>query len=1298
MGTVALAVTAFFAIAKPSDFHSADQWSEHPDGGRIAISADYEHARENKPSLRLIYRTEQANWGNAFRNITLPANTATIEIDLHVNSVSPGAQLWIWLFESDGDGYVAAARIGDRPIGDIPTGWHHVSVPISSFSYEARGNGRREPLTVNKILIGFSGGNADVSIADIFFQTVEVSTAFELARTSNLTSNRGPKGCVAVLRDSFPPRPGNADPNTLGSMLEKHGYGVTYLKSGDLADPNILKRDNFDCLVLPYGPSYPYAAYESIKAYLKSGGTFLSLGGYAFDEPCDVDADGRLVPRSAATTLADLSAETPITRPLNTRFGRPGDTMGLDPDQIGVFDPSYHLKYASGLRATPGQSIIPPFKWNGELQGYSACSMLGSNHPIWADKWGRHVSIVQACDSFGRLRGDVGSIAYIYAGPYAGSAWAFFGVTNRDLFSPGGPLLPFLGAIVDALVARVFLHSFATNLPLYENGETVRLSCTAANFGRCDVRGKVVFRILDRASNQVYVCSPIRVALAAGSTQSVSTEWKPSRFSRDLYRATAELIVNERKIDEIETGFAARSMSAITTGFKVRWRDNYVCDGERPVLLSGTNVTGAMLMSENENPLTWDRDLQRMRDSGLNILRILHISPFADEKLRWKDPDPSICNLPLRLERSLDALVQACQKHHVILHLDVQDWAQVEASDAELEIQRRVANIIAKRYRDVPGIWVDVRNEPIVPMPWERKSGHAQHIEKLWNDWLRHRYVSDEALRAAWYVSAPEGPIGFIPYAAGTRAWNDIRTRDADEFRNYLINRWVEATRIGIKEAAPNMPLTCGYLQEYWAMNKLLCTGGLDFANMHSYNTPDVLRCDFKMFDRRFEGKSISLGEFGSVVDHDKRTHGADNPNQDFSRYLITGHYIFGEGGSFISNWCWKDMDDVVFPWGVNYSCGGPPKDILLAYRNQSIMLRSVRPVYKEPSVYLVVPVDQMLGGRQGEAIRMIYNAVNALLDARIDFGTIDDRNLDKLPSSARVLVYPIPYAIPDSMYARLKSFVESGGTLMITGDVSYGPLRKRDRLKRLTELCGVRFVSENYSDVGWSNGQELCINVEPVTAIPTGAGYRNFVGKGSVYFSPQPWFSVGKTFRATAFGEARIGATGGHAFRIFEDSGARTILLVNPGSKPLQVSISEPGCELAKVSLEPNGTGMVRFDMHGRVVGIESNGDACFGDTALRGKGHWALLSADGKPLAKSREMIWLPFGPSELVLEFASKELAVEAGEISDGRWLALRKEELPRLKASNESAFDLRIIAAPTQLRKLGSQVAAEVTLAR
>ena len=90
---------------------------------------------------------------------------------------------------------------------------------------------------------------------------------------------------IGVLNDSSLPKIGApSDPAYLAELLTNAGYEPVMLSASDLADPKLLDPKSMPVVVLPYGPIFPAEAASNWKGYLRSGGSFFTTGGYAFDE------------------------------------------------------------------------------------------------------------------------------------------------------------------------------------------------------------------------------------------------------------------------------------------------------------------------------------------------------------------------------------------------------------------------------------------------------------------------------------------------------------------------------------------------------------------------------------------------------------------------------------------------------------------------------------------------------------------------------------------------------------------------------------------------------------------------------------------------------------------------------------------------------------------------------------------------------------------------------------------------------------------------------------------------------
>ncbi len=264
---------------------------------------------------------------------------------------------------------------------------------------------------------------------------------------------------------------------------------------------------------------------------------------------------------------------------------------------------------------------------------------------------------------------------------------------------------------------------------------------------------------------------------------------------------------------------------------------------------------------------------------------------------------------------------------------------------------------------------------------------------------------------------------------------------------------------------------------------------------------------------RRFEGKSFSVGEFGAKAHPTWPLGGSFTTIEGgIDWFLRVGHYALGMGASHIANWDWKDMSDCIFPWGINHPCDGVPKDILLAYRSQSMFFRDIQPKYEEPELYFLVPDSHRLGGQAKRLTEAIMNGIDLLLGCHVDFNVINEYSLHKLPESAKAIIYPVPFCPSDATYHLVRDFVREGGILYLSGDISYDEYRNRTRLDRLEELCGVRYLEEKYPNISGSHEPGPCIRVEPTTAEivsrsddGTPVIVTNSFGKGRVYYCADP-------------------------------------------------------------------------------------------------------------------------------------------------------------------------------------------------
>jgi hypothetical protein len=1307
-------------------------------------------------------------------------------------------------------------------------------------------------------------------------RTGRTDDGWEVAAQQTATARRlgfdpDAEGNIAIFKDDIPPSGAPADPDELAEMLRQPGWRVGWLNSDQLADPQCLNRDNVDALVLPYGASFPVKAADNFRRFLRTGGGFVSVGGYAFDNllertqagwrppstnpPPAVDhamwhceipsaelrgrgkltfsgflkadhvtgpgmaylaiyqtaADGSLPewkdlcqirgtrdweqvrhtftvhPQAAVVDLraglyrcsgvacfddirlsdeagqvilvsdfeqefdpdqrqphcwsrsdphlcavqsrtrhsgqralmAQLRYETPAPERLNTRFGIPADDLRVEPTQLGVFDADYPLERVRFARAAPGQRVVEPaLRIEGPLAGYAASGVVGFDQARW-------VPLINGYDCYGRLRGAAGALLRHYAGPYAGSSWAFFGVTNRNLFSKSEPAMAAaLQGIVRSIARNTWLISLSTDYACYRQGEPVRLQLAVFNGGRREARLQVGVEVYEGepleglwrgpdglSRNQASKGSPLSgtpagrakpvvtltgaLNLGPGRTNLTSLEWKPRQFSTDFYHLLGRLWDDGREVDCLEGGFTVWNDQVIAAGPPLAYRDNYLRLGNRPMFMFGTDDWGYVFNTARETPLQWLRDMRQRRDFGVQIYENLQFglppSPAEQEQLL----------------RKVDGVTQLAQKHQQVYFPCLLVGCNVAASDAQLAQHKEFCQVFAQRYHRAPGL--------IYYLNGDLRCQLSDAVTPQWNEFLRDRYGTSAKLRAAWGQRAPAQQLGSIPaedFNDWGQAWGEVKAYDLNCFRAFLTRRWCSALIAGIRQFDTQHPTTAEFYQlPHQGVDILAGIDGLDLCNFGYFDRPNVDLARFpaicKYNDQRARGKSVGPGEYG-VKTHPAWGDGKDygyhltrTRGQAIELFLGLAHYSLGLGASRIHNWCWKDDAHRVFPWGMTYPCDNVPKDILSVHRNQSLLFRQFAPVYQTPSVYVLTADSHRLGGGKWQVIEGILKSIDLALASHVDnLGTLNEAGLD-IPGPAKAIFYPLPFCPQDETYARVLNWVRGGGVLYVSGDISYDELRQRTRTRRLEELCGVRFAGELYPNIALDAGSgrdQPCVKVEPLGARvlkQTAEGLplvlEHQVGAGRVIFSTDPLELRRVPERRAAelelyqsvlraAGIRRLGVSPDdpllHVFRVaLRDGGCVYVVFNTDESQPARrvtLTDCQPPVTLTVASRRP---GLVWRDGRGNLRAVESQGECCLDSAPLAtDETDGIIFTLDGKDLADSRALVLMPLKAGVVRWGRTAPWLKaiVETGEIHNGSWEAFETASAP----AHGPTLDIRV----------------------
>jgi hypothetical protein len=417
-------------------------------------------------------------------------------------------------------------------------------------------------------------------------------------------------------------------------------------------------------------------------------------------------------------------------------------------------------------------------------------------------------------------------------------------------------------------------------------------------------------------------------------------------------------------------------------------------------------------------------------------------------------------------------------------------------------------------------------------------------------------------------------------------------------------------------------------------------------------------------------------------------------PQPEVRTFFMRATFLaVGSGSAMMANWDWKDMRGCVFPWGINYPNELVPKQVLRDWRNLSIFFRSFAPKHVPEDLVFVIPDQFLLSGQQRGLEGHIKQALSALSDTNIPFSVIRQYELPNLKTNPpKAVIFPVAFILSDEDVSVLTDFVRQGGTLYLSGDVTYDPERQPTRASVLETLCGAKLVGRRYPDIrrdgdpvpAFADLPEVRYDAYPALELAgqTDVLVRHMIGQGQVLFLNDP-IELHATREALAKVYAHLiklpalsTDPGTLAYRLPLADGELRLLL-NEGEEATTLSL--PQAKLA-VPGESQVCACIRKD--GAVTALAIDGKASVGPFSADGSGRQLILALDGKDVNSSEALLVLPLGEGELAL---SRDLPVTIGEIVDQKWQTY--ETLPSGKqvAINELRSTAFLLLCPNDQRE-------------
>lgn len=682
---------------------------------------------------------------------------------------------------------------------------------------------------------------------------------------------------------------------------------------------------------------------------------------------------------------------------INTRTGRIRDAIHPNPEQIQLFDPCETLlDVAHTATDADMEGILPPVAWEGEMVGLSARAQLGVNgHGFGPNRccW-RPVLTCRAAD--GSLRGYAGALVHNYTGTFAGSSWAFFGVTDRDLFPKGDErAAKLLVAVVESLLGGIHLCETTPRYSCYRVGETAQLRTQVANWGTAARNVTVRFRLTDEAGRAVAAFTQDVHARPGGLTP-VEVAWTVPASAPDYVDFTAEL--SELKSPEKETASGA-SMSGPSTGARI-------LDRERAALVVWTPAVVAAGPKVRREGLRLTLDGASRFFAGAQTFWGQHGSVTARSPRRFRDDFRQMrafgmrwtrCFLPCRTEaefRDSDAVVQLAQKYGLVLYHTPNLANTPSRAELDEEIARMKA--ICTRYHDVPGFAVDICNEPSFKMA----------------------------------TPAFEAALGEKPNWTG-------RADDPAVLRTFtkateLQRRWARELAEAARAVRPGTLLSVGWSQG-WAggattKDPQVASLDLDFTDRHYYGPYENLMGHVKDIDLRVLGKPFLVGECGSKnhpTFQKEDPWGMKDDDAFYStrfRYLYS--HVFGGGATALLSWHWRDPVEGLFPCGLVLP-SGVPRPTAFVVEKLARTFGKLELVDNPPDVVVLMDERMRHTTARAQATQAAWRVDGELLWWGANWSCLTSSRERDIPASVKLVIRPEgldPATLRAEIGARLKA------------------------------------------------------------------------------------------------------------------------------------------------------------------------------------------------------------------------------------------------------------------------------------
>ena len=895
------------------------------------------------------------------------------------------------------------------------------------------------------------------------------------------------------------------------------GWEVEFRPASELSQQ--LQSERIDLLVTPYGSAFPLAAWDALLGYLRSGGSWVNLGGTPFSIPVvreglnwkkgsynpnthkhigltqsfPVSTEGvaRYVGNDLIQGSADIIREcTVITvHELYVRF-----TTTIDfPSESGTSGPR-----DAALRAV--------------VQGVS-----GAGRPLAAP-----IVLID------RMQGD-----------FAGGRWVFAAFEGK-VSAKGIRLMSEL-ALEDSSEFTV-MTPFACYYPGEQPLVQVRMRRPRGSV-ESFVSGPCALTVRDgRGAEIARLTVPLKgtgTVATGSSNEALKTK---RRLEPGLYTIEASVPVevpgsaaNLRA--RTVNGFWIYDQKLMTSGVPLTAGRDFLLRDGKPYPVTGTTYMSSDVHRKflfEPNPALWDHDFRAMKDAGINMVR-------TGIWTGWHNYVLDSGRVNEGALRALDAFLLTARRYDIPIIFTFfafvpEMWGGTNPylDPRALDAQREFLAIVAQRTSQVGDLIWDLINEPSFASPrhlWSCRPNYDAYEASAWDEWLKARHAPESgtdlasAVRKRWRATPEDGlAVPSLQEFADVNIFEDrrpLKTLDFRLFAQDMFIRWTREMTAALRtNGNPRQLITVGQDEAGTgdSPNPQFFAGAVDFTCLHNWWANADLLWDSVM--TKVPGKPNLVEETG-VMFYEKMDSSAWRSEEEVRNVLERKMALsLGANGAGFIQWIWNTNsymaldNEVAIGFLRADGTAKPELEPLLRFAQFFRRHGDLLTDKLDDDVVMVIPHSQMFSVRNlataatKQCVRIMHHACQTPLTAVSEYGL---ENISKPPA---LILVPSARVLSDGAWNTLADFARRGSTLAVTGfiesdeywrpaqrlsafglGISSTPVAREERTRIDGMEYGVSFRGDKLQRVERAVVEQQ--DPREVALIP--------VGSGSVLWSPLP-------------------------------------------------------------------------------------------------------------------------------------------------------------------------------------------------